>query len=438
MQTLAQLKSGVLKGYTEIRISCGLTEFPDEIFELADTLEKLDLSGNQLSSLPDNFGRLHKLKIAFFSDNLFTELPEVLAQCPHLEMIGFKSNLISFISENTFSSNLRWLILTNNKLEVLPASIGKCVRLQKCALAGNRLTTLPNEMQHCRNLELLRISANQLTVLPEWLFNLPRLSWLAFSGNPCSDILFNTKQLGNIPFKMLQLKEELGQGASGVISKALWLESNISEVAVKVFKGEVTSDGLPYDEMNACIAAGEHPNLIKVLGKICDHPENRQGVVMELIPASFKNLGNPPSLITCTRDTFEPGLLFTSDEVISIAVQIASVGAHLHCHGISHGDLYAHNILIDDEANVLLGDFGAATYYLADSPFAAQVQGLEIRAYACLLDDLLNHLSPSEKGLNSTVTLLEDIRKACFQENVHTRPDFDTIYQTLKLAKIQA
>src|SRR5438552_2724014 len=126
MHTLAQLKSGELKGISHLKLSCRLTEFPPEIFDLADTLEKLDLSGNQLSSLPEDFGRLHKLKIVFFSDNLFTELPEVLSHCPELEMIGFKSNQINFISEKTFTPQLRWLILTNNKVEVLPKSIGKC------------------------------------------------------------------------------------------------------------------------------------------------------------------------------------------------------------------------------------------------------------------------------------------------------------------------
>ena len=68
MQTLQQLLSGELIGTKKLKLSCGLTEFPSEIFTLADTLELLDLSGNQLSQLPEDFGRFKKLKIAFFSE----------------------------------------------------------------------------------------------------------------------------------------------------------------------------------------------------------------------------------------------------------------------------------------------------------------------------------------------------------------------------------
>ena len=60
MQTLSQLLSGELKGIKTLKLSCELKIFPKEIFDLADTLEILDLSNNQLSQLPDNFSDLKK------------------------------------------------------------------------------------------------------------------------------------------------------------------------------------------------------------------------------------------------------------------------------------------------------------------------------------------------------------------------------------------
>ena len=72
MHTLSQLKTGSLKGITSLKLSEGFEEFPREIFELADTLEVLDLSTNRLSALPEDFGRLKKLKILFCSNNPFT------------------------------------------------------------------------------------------------------------------------------------------------------------------------------------------------------------------------------------------------------------------------------------------------------------------------------------------------------------------------------
>src|SRR3954471_811285 len=111
-QTLDGFRSGQYKGEKRLKLSCSLTEFPLEILDLFDTLEILDLSNNPISSLPKNFSRLHKLKIAFFSDCKFTTFPVQLAQCRSLEMIAFKNNNITSIPPNSFPRKLRWLILT--------------------------------------------------------------------------------------------------------------------------------------------------------------------------------------------------------------------------------------------------------------------------------------------------------------------------------------
>ena len=42
MDTLAQLRAGQLTGITRLDLACGLTEFPREIFDLADSLEVLN------------------------------------------------------------------------------------------------------------------------------------------------------------------------------------------------------------------------------------------------------------------------------------------------------------------------------------------------------------------------------------------------------------
>ncbi|MBC7552940.1 MAG: protein kinase, partial [Taibaiella sp.] len=302
MQTLMQLRSGALRGAVSLKLSEGLTRFPEEIFDLADTLEVLDLSRNELSELPADFGRLKKLRILFCSDNLFTVLPVVLADCPVLDMVGFKANRIATVPPVSLNRNLRWLILTNNNITALPATIGRCHRMQKLALAGNQISELSAELSNCHNLALLRISANRLTHLPGWLLTMPRLAWLAFSGN-----LFNTAPaaaaLPSIPWQQLEIGNVLGEGASGIIYKAIMRGATENRiVAVKIFKGAVTSDGLPEDEMNAFIAAGRHPGLVQLTGELTGHPEGNKGIVMELISEGFHNLGMPPSFASCSRD----------------------------------------------------------------------------------------------------------------------------------------
>ena len=434
LHTLEEVESGKLSGSKHLKLSCGLTNFPDAIFNLADTLEVLDLSDNQLSTLPDDFVRLKHLKILFLSNNRFTVFPEVLSQCKSLTMIGFKANQLQTISETALPVQTRWLILTNNQLTALPASIGKCYNMQKLALAGNKLTALPIELGHCKNLGLLRISANQLQSFPEWLLAMPKLSWLAFAGNPCCYKPNIKTSLEEIHWESLSLEHQLGEGASGIISKAVWQKNKAEKiaVAVKEFKGAITSDGLPEDEINACILAEDHEGLVKLIGKIKHHPSQKEGLVLGLIPDTFYNLGLPPNFDTCTRDVFKASTSFTEQQILKIAATIAGTAAHLHGKGILHGDLYAHNILVNEHAEALLGDFGAATFYdITDSISASSLEKIEVLAFGCLLEDLLSLVQPDDTN-GKAIEALMLLKKNAMQAVVMNRPSFKEIHQLLE------
>jgi hypothetical protein len=420
MDTLSKLRAGELAGATRLDLRCGLAEFPREILNLADSLEILDLSGNRLSSLPPDFSRLHRLKILFCSDNGFTRLPAVLGDCPALEMVGFKANRIGEVDAAAFPPLLRWLILTDNRIDTLPDSLGHCPRLQKLMLAGNRLETLPDSLAACRNLELIRLSANRFRRFPGWLFELPRLAWLGLGGNPCLETP-PARAMAEIAWQDLALDAKLGEGASGVIHRARWLSEN-KPVAVKIFKAGMTSDGLPEEEMAVCLAAGNHPNLIGAVGKISDHPQGGSGLVMPLVDPGFANLAGPPDFETCTRDVYPDDRRFDLSGVLKMAAALCSAARHLHRQGIVHGDFYAHNILRNSEADCLLGDFGAASSY----PATADLERIEVRAFGCLLEELLNRADFTE-GESETVGALWNLQRSCTAEVVADRPDFGEI-----------
>lgn len=421
MHTLDQLRAGQLDGVQRLQLKAGLTEFPREIYDLADTLEILDLSGNALSTLPDDLTRLRQLRVIFCSDNQFTELPPVLGRCEHLTMIGFKANRIAHIPASALPPKLRWLILTDNVIEHLPAEIGNCVNLQKLMLAGNRLTALPDELARCRRLELLRIAANRLTALPDWLTDLPRLSWLAFGGNPfCVEREHEALVRSPVPlvaWDALAVGRKLGEGASGVIYQAT--QQGVGEAAIKLFKGAVTSDGLPQSEMAACIAAGRHPDLIPVQGRIHNHPDGVQGLIMPLIDPDYINLAGPPSLHSCTRDVYDDHKRFDAAAVLRIAYGIASAAAHLHAQGILHGDLYGHNILHCPRGRALLGDFGAASFFDPANQHAIGLQRLETRAFGCLLEELLERCDGLRPELRQR---LRAWAEACLDPHPPSRP----------------
>lgn len=400
MHTLDQLNRGELKGVVRLQLAENLTRFPNAIFDLADSLEVLDLSNNNLSDLPEDLSRLKKLRILFCSNNQFAHLPDVLGQCETLEMIGFKSNQISTVSSESLPTQTRWLILTDNKITSLPDDFGRLTRVQKLALAGNSLRALPDSIMGCRHLELVRLSANQLEAFPDALLELPRLAWLAFSGNPFCVERDPHDEFKTVNFRDLELHQVLGQGASGVISLATWQKNpfGFSEsVAVKVFKGEVTSDGYPEDELDACLAVGNHDNLVQPLAKVTE--ADCSALVMELIPAHYTNLGLPPSLLSCTRDTFPVDQVFSIEKIVNIVEQVEQLVTHFCEKKVCHGDLYAHNTLINEEGHVLFGDFGAASKYANLSLQQQQgIERIERRALGFFIDDMLGLCAEGDKN----------------------------------------
>lgn len=424
-ETLDPLRAGALRGTTRLDLSAGLTELPPEILTLADSLEILNLSHNRLTDLPDWLPELKKLRVLFCSNNPFRYVPEILGQCPALEMIGFKSCQIETCSPAALPAVLRWLILTDNQLAAVPPELGSRARLQKLMLSGNRLTTLPPELAQCQNLELLRLAANQFEAFPEWLWDLPSLAWLAVAGNSCTRIPASPeKQIREIPWSELTMGPLLGEGASGLIHQAAWTPDAGQpprEVAVKLFKGAMTSDGLPSSEMAACLAAGGHPQCVGAIGRIAVHPGNVEGLVMPLLDSGYRPLAGPPSLESCTRDTYSTDCRFSAYQALALMSNITMAAAQVHSLGFLHGDLYAHNVLHSQKGPALLSDFGAASTYPPGD--TAKIERIEVRALGILLEEILDRC-PDQTGLPADLLALPAL---CTQPVVSTRPGFRDI-----------
>ena len=432
MDTLSQLRAGQLTGARRLDLSCGLEALPPEVFDLADTLEVLNLTGNRLQSLPDDFAKLQKLRILFCSENCFTHLPEVIGACPQLSMVGFKANAIETVADKALPASLRWLILTDNRIETLPTSLGRCTRLQKLMLSGNQLRTLPDSMAHCVNLEMIRLAANEFDDLPAWLLTMPRLAWLALAGNPCAPAPALETLPSSIEWSDLHLIGLLGEGASGFIHRAHWQSNPGSpprEVAVKIFKGAMTSDGLPACEVSASLTAGPHPHLIGIQGHVVGHPSGAPGLVMSLIASEFTSLAGPPSFDSCTRDVYPEDRRFAPHVALRIAQGLASAAAHLHRHGIMHGDFYAHNVLTPTAGDCLLGDFGAASFY--QPHHAKALQQIEVRALGYLIEELTTRIESTEQddALNHAMKAIQD---ECLSPDVASRPSFAEVRDRLK------
>jgi Serine/threonine protein kinase len=183
--------------------------------------------------------------------------------------------------------------------------------------------------------------------------------------------------------------------------------------------------------MAAAITAGRHDHLIEVIGQITGHPEEKSALALALIADDYRNLALPPCLDSCTRDNYHEETVFGLDELLNIARAIASVAAHLHASGIAHGDLYGHNILINQQAHCLLGDFGAATRYHGLAPeLHHAIERIEVRAFGCLLEELLQRICPDDAASHhATIAQLQHLRDTCLIEDPKQRPAFAEIHR---------
>ncbi|MCJ2122767.1 leucine-rich repeat-containing protein kinase family protein [Methylobacterium sp. J-077] len=414
-ETLAALQRGDLAGARGLRLPDGLAEFPREIFGLADTLEVLDLGRGSFTDLPDDLGRLHRLRVLFCSGNPFERLPSVLGDCPTLSQLGFRGCGIRAVPAGSLPRDLRWLTLTDNRIENLPDALGERPLLQKLMLAGNRIARLPEGLADANNLELIRLSCNQLDALPPWVARLPRLAWISYAGNPAEPVTEPTPSTP-VPWSALEVGDLLGEGASGRVHRALWRgPSGPQDVALKLFKGAMTSDGLPEREMEACLAAGTHPALTGALGRLVDHPDGAQGLLLRLLPAQWRVLAGPPSLATCSRDIYDPALRLDTRKALRIARAVVDAVAHLHGCGLLHGDVYGHNTLWDIETGAaVLSDFGAASALPAGEAGLALAR-IEVRAVGVLLGELLDLCDAAPNGLRV-------LAEACTKSDPERRP----------------
>jgi Leucine-rich repeat (LRR) protein len=99
-----------------------------EIAELElDAISQIDLSKNELSSIPSNFGTLGRLKKLNLSNNQLTEFPEFLGTENLLESLNLSSNKIEGAVKFDFQKirMLDELILADNEVTALNGTINK-------------------------------------------------------------------------------------------------------------------------------------------------------------------------------------------------------------------------------------------------------------------------------------------------------------------------
>ncbi|KAI9506130.1 hypothetical protein BX070DRAFT_219377 [Coemansia spiralis] len=110
----------------EFNLSCNmLTQLPQGFSRTFTNLHTLDISGNQITALPEEISHLHNLRELNASRNALIGLPITIGSLRHLEVLNLAENyIISLDVSLSRLENLRMLDISDNRLTFLPTYLG--------------------------------------------------------------------------------------------------------------------------------------------------------------------------------------------------------------------------------------------------------------------------------------------------------------------------
>ncbi|KAL1107383.1 hypothetical protein V6Z11_D03G039900 [Gossypium hirsutum] len=283
--------------------------------------------------------------------------------------IGVLSNLTSLLTSLDLESNR----LTGE----IPSSLGNLKNLQFLTLSKNNLSgTVPQSISGLPKLINLFLDSNDLSgEVPDLLFNIPIYN---FAGNrlncgenfphPCVsngndsgevDQRIAFGQLTRFAWRELQLatdsfseKNVLGQGGFGKVYKGVLLDN--TKVAVKrLIDFESPGGDAAFQREVEMISVAVHRNLLRLIG-FCTTPTERL-----LVYPYMPNL----SVAYRLREV-KPGELvldWPQRKRITLGAACGLEYLHEHCNPkIIHRDVKAANVLLDEDFEAVVGDFGLA------------------------------------------------------------------------------
>lgn len=151
----------------ELKItSIGCCRMPIGILNLTN-LNSLDLSKNQITTLPNGLGNL-KLTTLNLSENR-------LGESDH-------SKDWKWLDGDNIRKSLCILNISRNKLKFLPSNIFKCLRLMNFDASYNEISKIPFAIKLMSQLKTLNLSNNKLSSLPYTIIK-PNLDVIDLSSN---------------------------------------------------------------------------------------------------------------------------------------------------------------------------------------------------------------------------------------------------------------
>lgn len=184
-KVLEFIERAAREGRKELDLSSEqLTSVPRQVTDL-NNLTSLNLEDNRLSSLPPEIGGMSKLRFLRLGGNKLLQLPPEIGNLRNLELLDLGLGMITRAGRRSKSNHLR----------ELPLEIGNLTTLKKLDLGGNFFSQLGAELNGLSELQSLILENNDFTFVPKVVCALPNLKSLDLTGNQLTSVPPEISQL---------------------------------------------------------------------------------------------------------------------------------------------------------------------------------------------------------------------------------------------------
>eukprot|EP00002_Diphylleia_rotans_P008824 TRINITY_DN1880_c0_g1_i7.p1 TRINITY_DN1880_c0_g1~~TRINITY_DN1880_c0_g1_i7.p1 ORF type:complete len:751 (+),score=128.70 TRINITY_DN1880_c0_g1_i7:42-2294(+) len=196
---------------------------PDSISSL-EHLTWLSLARNRIQNSPEFVGKLPTLVSLNLSSNFIAAFPKGITNCVSLKTLDMSGNDIPVIPRVILQMGISELFHGRNRLSIFP-EIPRQVysTLVSLRLPNNRLATFPKQLTYYPFIRSIDLAHNKIAFMPHRLSEFMMLTYLSMENNGISylpDSLFGTQSL-----RSLNLSHNALSVIPGAISRLLHLET---------------------------------------------------------------------------------------------------------------------------------------------------------------------------------------------------------------------
>ncbi|KAH0866523.1 hypothetical protein HID58_083734 [Brassica napus] len=146
--------------------------------------------------------------------------------------------------------------------------------------------------------------------------------------------------------------EKIGQGTYSSVYKARDLETNQIVALKKVRFANMDPDSVRFMAREIIILRRlDHPNVMKLEGLITSRVSGSMYLIFEYMEHDLSGLASTP------------GVKFSEPQIKCYMKQLLHGLEHCHSRSVLHRDIKGSNLLLDQNNNLKIGDFGLANFY---------------------------------------------------------------------------